>query len=94
MARYRVACVTIDPGSQYDDCRCIESIGFPAPDGGIVTKTPAAVYEWVEHHGHTVIVEHNKRRTEVHGATHGNTNYVRTEPTNTNEDTLLEQPRC
>jgi lipoprotein-anchoring transpeptidase ErfK/SrfK len=94
MARYEVKCVTIDYGSQFDDCRCIEEIGFPAKDGVTATRTPAQVYELVEEEGHTVIVGYRGSEVEVVGATHGSTKYVRTEPTDTDEDRLLKQPSC
>lgn len=94
MARYKVKCVTIDQSSQYDDCRCIEQIGFPAEDGGTATRTPAQVYDLVENDGDTVFVEHNGATTDVIGATHGSTKYVRTEPNDTKDDNLLKQPSC
>jgi hypothetical protein len=94
MATYEVKCVNIDQSSDYDDCRCIKSIGFPTESGGIGTWTPEEVYEWVENDGHKVVVKHNGSRTEVHGATHGSTKYVRTEPNDTKEDNLLKQQSC
>jgi hypothetical protein len=94
MATYVVECVNVDDGSQYDDCRCIESIGFPAKSGGITTRTPAEVYDWVENDGHTVIVEHDGDETEVVGVLDGTTKYVRTEPNDTKDDNLLKQPSC
>lgn len=94
MATYVVKCVNIDQSSDYDDCRCIESIGFPGKNTDTVTRAPAQVYDWVENNGHTVIVEHNDSETEVHGATHGTTKHVRTEPNDTKEDNLLKQQSC
>ena len=94
MATYFVKCVNIDQGSNYDDCRCIESIGFPGKNTDTATRTPPEVYDLVENDGHTVIVEHNGTETEVHGATHGTTKYVRTESNDTKEDNLLKQPSC
>ena len=94
MARYEVKCVDIDYGSRFDDCRCIERIGFPAQEGTRVTRTPSQVYDMVANEGHTVVVVYHGSRTEVVGATHGTTRYVRTEPNDTEEDTLLKQPSC
>jgi hypothetical protein len=94
MASYVVQCVNIDQGSQFDDCRCIESIGFPGKYKDIVTRTPAQVYDWVENEGRTVVVKHNGKTTKVRGATHGTTKYVRTVPNDTKEDNLLKQPSC
>ena len=94
MARYEVKCVTIDYGSAFDDCRCIEAIGFPAEEGVTATRTPAQVYRMVEEEGHTVVVGYRGSETEVVGATRGETRYVRTEPTDTDEDPLLKQPSC
>lgn len=94
MAKYVVQCVNIDQGAQYDDCRCIKSIGFPTESGGITTRTPAQVYDLVENEGHKVVVEENRTETEVHGATHGKTKYVRTEPNDTKRDNLLQQSSC
>lgn len=94
MARYEVKCVNIDYGSQFDDCRSIEQIGFPAEDGVTATRTPAQVYEMVEEEGHRVVVGYRGSQTLVVGATDGTTKYVRTEPVDTEEDTLLKQPSC
>ena len=94
MVAYPVKCVNIDQTSQYNDCRCIESIGFPAEGGGTATRTPEQVYDMVENEGDKVVVEYEGEETEVHGATHGNTKYVRTEPNDTKEDNLLQQPSC
>jgi len=94
MARYEVKCVEIDYGSQFDDCRCIEQIGFPAEDGVTATRTPAQVYEMVEEEGNTVIVGYRGSQLEVVGAIDGATKYVRTEPDDTEEDILLKQPSC
>lgn len=93
MAIYIVECVNIDTGSKYDDCRCIESIGFSA-SGAVELFTPAEVYDIVEGLDETVVVEHNGERTEVIGATHGKTKYVRTEPNDKKDDNLLKQPTC
>lgn len=94
MATYEVECVNVNQSSKYDDCRCIESIGFPAKGGGITTRTPAQVYDWVENEGRRVVVEHRGSKTEVVGATHGTTKYVRTEPNDTKDDNLLKQSPC
>lgn len=95
MTQYKVKCVNIDQGSQYDDCRCIETIGFPAEEGGTATRTPATVYDWVEKDGHTVVVVHNGSETEVHGVKDDDgTKYVRTAPNDTKNDNLLQQPSC
>lgn len=94
MARYEVKCVEIDYGSEFDDCRCIEQIGFPAEDGVTATRTPAQVYEMVEEEGHTVIVGYRGSQLKVVGATDGATKYVRTETGDTEEDNLLKQPSC
>lgn len=94
MATYVVKCVNIDDASQYDDCRCIESIGFPGKNVDTVTRTPSQVYDWVENDGHTVEVNHNGKTTNVVGATNGSTKYVRTKSNDTKEDNLLKQPSC
>jgi hypothetical protein len=94
MATYVVKCVNIDDNSEYSDCRCIDSIGFPGENVDTVTRTPAQVYDWVENDGHKVIVKHEGDETEVHGSTYNNTKYVKTEPNDTEEDNLLKQPSC
>ena len=94
MATYEVACVNIDQSSNHDDCRCIESIGFPAKGGGITTRTPEQVYDWVENEGRRVVVEHNGATTKVRGATHGTTKYVRTAANDKKDDNLLKQSSC
>lgn len=94
MATYKVQCVTIDYGSPYDDCRCIEAVGFPAESGGFARLTPEQVYDLVEHEGETVVVEYKGTQRELEGATDGTRKYVRTEPEDTSEDTLLKKPSC
>lgn len=94
MAKYEVKCVDIDKGSQYDDCRCIERIGFPTKSGGTAVRTPEQVHDMIEEDGDTVVVKHRGTETEVIAATHGTTKYVRTAPTDTKDDNLLKQPGC
>lgn len=94
MVRYQVICVSIDQGSQYDDCRCIEQIGFPAESGGTATRTPEQVYDMIENQGDSAFIEHGGSETDLEGATHGSTKYVRTEQNDTEEDNLLEQQSC
>lgn len=94
MGKYEVECITIDNGSQYDDCRCIQTIGFPSQSGGIASRTPAQVYDMVEKDGDTVVVSQNGKETEVHGALNGATKYVKTKPNDTKEDNLLKQDSC
>ena len=94
MATHVVECVNTDQGSDHDYYRCIDTIGFPAGEGGIVTRTPAQVYGLVENEGHTVEVHHDGQAPEIHGATHGTTRHVRTEPNDTKDDKLLKQPNC
>ncbi len=94
MAQYKVECVTLDYDSQYDDCRCIEELGFRTEGGGITTRTPRQVYEMVEQNGDTVLVEYRGNLTEVVGVTHGATKYVRTRSTDTGNDDLVKKPSC
>ncbi|WP_165351495.1 DUF3892 domain-containing protein [Halogeometricum borinquense] len=94
MAEYTVKCVTTDDSSQYDDCRCIEKIGFPGKNSPTVTRTPTQVYDMIENDGDTVLVKYDGQTTKVIGATHGTTKYVRTEPNDTKDDNLLKQPSC
>ena len=93
MARDEVKCVLSEYGSQFDDCHCIEQIGFPAEDGVTATRTPAQGTRWSKR-GHTVIVGYRGSQREVVGVTDGSTKYVRTEPDDTEEDDLLKQPSC
>lgn len=94
MAKYEVICVTVDEDSEYDDCRCIDWIGFPAEGGGTATRTSAQVHDMIEEDGDTVVVEHQGTETTVIAVTRGSTKYVRTEPTDTEDDNLLKQPIC
>lgn len=94
MAKYVVKCIVEDNASQYNDCRGIDQIGFPAEEGGIAYRTPPQVYDIVEKQGDTVVVQHEGSETEVHGATYNGTKYVKTEPNNTTDDNLLKQPSC
>lgn len=94
MSRYKVECVTLDYDSQYDDCRCIEEIGFRTESGGITTRTPRQVYEMITQNGDTVLVEYRGDFTEVNGATNRTKKYVRTESTDTEDDILVKKPSC
>ena len=94
MATHLVKCVNIDQSSDYDHCRGVDTIGFPAEEGGVVTRTPAQVYDLVENKGHMVEVHHDGQAPEVRGATHGTTKYVRTKPNDTKDDNLLKQSSC
>lgn len=86
--------MTLDYDSQYDDCRCVEEIGFRTESGGITTRTPRQVYEMIKQDGEIVLVEYRGELTEVTGATHGTTKYVRTASTDTEDDTLMKKPGC
>lgn len=94
MATYKVECVDQDPSSSYDDCRCIERIGFPSTSGGTVYQTPEEVYDIIEVDGDNVVVEHRGSRTQVEGVKRGSTKYVRSEPNDTKNDNLLKQTSC
>ena len=94
MARYKVECVTIDYDSQYDDCRRIERLGFQATAGGLTTRTPTQVYEMVEDDDHTVFVEYHGDVSRVEGAVRDGRKYVRTEPTDSEDDVLMKKPNC
>lgn len=93
MAR-EVTCVTTDDSSRYDDCRCIEKIGYElGPIDVSRTKTPAEVYDDLKE-GKDYYVEYRGTKPDLIPDTHGSTKYVRTEPNDTTEDNLLKQPSC
>lgn len=94
MARYEIICVDINQNSEYDNCRCIERIGFPAESGGTATRTPAEVYDLIEEGGHSIFVEHNGTETGVIADKYNGTKYVRSFLNDTEDDNLLEQPSC
>ena len=91
-ATYTVVCVDIDSSSNYDDCRCIENIGFKAKNGGVAKRTPAQAYEMIDDPDDTAIIEGTS--TELEQATRGNTKYVRTQSNDTKNDNLLQQDSC
>lgn len=91
---YRVECVTIDESSDYDDCRCIESIGIPTESGGTNTYSPAQIHDRIEQDGDTFFVEENGEWTFLDAVEREGTKYVRTEPNDTEDDNLLQQPSC
>ena len=94
MTTYEVRCVTIDYSSPYDDCRCIDVLGFPAESGGFARRTPDQVYDLIENQGITVLVDYKGTKKELVGATDGSRRYVRTESENTSSDILLKKPSC
>jgi len=94
MSGYKVACVTIDYDSEYDDYRQIDAIGFRSETGGTILRTPGEVVEMIEKQDHTVVVEYKGTTTEVVAATDEGGRYVRSERTDTGEDALLKQPPC
>lgn len=91
---YQVECVTIDDSSTHDDCRCIELIGIPRKGGGTNTYSPARIHDRIEEEGDTFYVEENDGRTYLEAVEREGTKYVRTKPTDTKDDNLLQQPSC
>lgn len=94
MPTYPVKCITMESNPDYEDCRGIETIGFPGQDTPTAERTPAQVYDMIEEEDVKVVVEHEGEETEVVQATYEGTKYVRTEPNDTPEDNLLKQPEC
>lgn len=94
MGRYPVECVTVDSSSEYDDCRCITTIGIPSKGGGTNTYTPARIHDRIEDEGDSFYIEHGGSETDLETAERGGTKYVRTESNDTEDDNLLEQPPC
>lgn len=91
---YRVKCVTIDDSSEYDDCRCISTIGIPREGGGTNTYTPLEIYNRIEDDDDEFYVEHQGSRTDVEAVDGNGTKYVRSESNDTSEDNLLKQSSC
>ena len=91
---YRVKCVNKDDSSDYDDCRCITTIGIPRKGGGTNEYTPAKIYDRIENDGDEFYVEYQGSKTDLVAVEGENGNYVRTEPTDTTDDNLLKQPSC
>lgn len=88
-----MTCITIDSGSNYDDCRCIKRIGYEVV-GIQSSKTPEQIYDDIENDDRQYYIKENGTQTDLIPATHGSTKYVRTEPNDTTDDNLLEQPSC
>lgn len=91
-ASYTVVCVDVNQSSSYDDCRCIEYIGFKGKTTDVVRKTPAEAYEMIDDPGDTATIEGTS--TELEQATRGGTKYVRTQSNDTMSDNLLQQDSC
>jgi hypothetical protein len=89
----QVTCITIDDGSSYDDCRCIEYIGYENNLGNTITKRKQEVHDDIKD-GKDYYILHNGTRTQLEAAGRGEDRYVRTEPNDTERDNLLNQPRC
>lgn len=85
-------CVDIDDGSEYDDCRCIETIGYQYTDT-VWESTPEEVHEKIKD-GKTFYVKHEGEKTELEAAEREGTKYVRSEPNDTKDDNLLKQDSC
>ncbi len=94
MGRYRVKCVSVDDSSNYNDCRCITEIGVPSKSGGTNTYTPARIYERIVTENDEFYVEHNRTETDLEPVNDPDSNYVRTESNDTQNDNLLQQPSC
>lgn len=87
-----VTCVTTDRGSDYDDCRCIETIGYEVL-GSTTQKTPAEMHDKINS-GTDFYVKENGSKAYLEAAERNGTKYVRTESNDTRRDNLLQQPSC
>jgi hypothetical protein len=94
MARYKVACVSMDYDAEHDDCRSIEEIGFNSKGGAITTRTPAEVYDMIVEDGHTIVLTYKGDRWQLQPVERGGRRYVRAAETDTSDDTLLKKPSC
>jgi hypothetical protein len=92
MAR-EVVCITEDDGSDHNDCRCIESIQYRV-NGRLEMKTKEHIYADIENRDIMYYVKHPGGQSELVPVEQDGTKYVRTEPTDTPEDRLMNQPRC
>lgn len=93
MGTYRVECVNVDESSEYDDCRCITTIGIPSKSGGVNTYNPARIHDRIEDEGDTFYIQHSGK-THLEARKREGTKYVRTENNDTKQDNLLKQPSC
>ncbi len=91
---YEVICVTLDYDSEYEDCRCIDGLGFRTPDGSTTTRSPEQVWEMIERDGDTVVVEYRNEQSELVAVEDDGRRYVRTEPEDTPEDPLVKKQPC
>ncbi|AUV84473.1 hypothetical protein C2R22_23285 (plasmid) [Salinigranum rubrum] len=91
---YPVECVNTSDSSDYDDCRCITTIGIPSKGGGTNTYTPERIHDRIEDEDEEFYVEYQGSRTYLDAVQDGSTKYVRTEPNDTPQDNLLKQPSC
>ncbi len=90
--KHEVTCITVDSGSRYDDCRCIQKIGYQTSNGE-ARESPAEIHEYIKSGDKFYIVQ-NGSRTYLEPVERDGTKYVRTKPNDTKKDNLLKQPGC
>jgi hypothetical protein len=89
-----ITCRVIDDESPHDDCRCIEYVRFMA-NGVSHRAPPERVYEHIVNGDKKFYVEHKYKHIPVIPVENPNgENYIRTAPTDTTEENLLELPSC
>lgn len=90
---FEVICVEIDDESPHDDCRCIEKIGYEALTG-VNRWTSERIHDEIERGRMAFYVEEYGSKLSLEAVERDGTKYVRTEPVDTEQDALLELPRC
>lgn len=90
---FKVVCVDKDSGSRYNDCRCIETIGYEVLDS-VFKRTPEQIHEKIEEDDREFYILENGERTYLEAKERLGTKYVRTKPNDTEEDNLLSQEGC
>lgn len=93
MSEREVVCVTKDSSSNYDDCRCIDSIGYEV-GSSVFTKTRERMHEKVKNGSHDYYAQANGSKAYLEARERNGEKYVRTESTDTTADNLLQQPSC
>lgn len=88
MSSDQVTCIIRN--NKYQDCRCIEKLGFGHAK---LQKTREEVWRDVKN-GEKYFVQKDGSRSSLIAVEREGTKYVRTEPNDTRDDNLLKLPSC
>ena len=93
MFSWEVICVEVDPESEFDDCRSIESIGVSVADS-LRRKKVDSTAGIIRNDLGSYHVTDGDRRIPLRGVRGDEFMYVRTLDEDSPSDPLLDMPRC